>query len=86
MSTPRQNSSRGRHQIEARAKAIGTKVAPFLSPDRISASLDTLAAAAYELQNEHPDVSESLNGLAVILNAARSSRPVGFLTRSIAVR
>lgn len=74
----RQGSSRGRRQIEERAVAIGKKVAPLLDPSSIVASLDTLATAAYQLQNAEPDVSEGLTGLAVILQAARTSQTVRY--------
>jgi hypothetical protein len=66
----------GGRQLEERAAAIGRKVAPLLDPSSIAASLDTLATAAFQLQNAEPDVSEGLHGLAAILHAARTSQPV----------
>ena len=63
-------------QLEERAAAIGRKVAPLLDPSSIAASLDTLATAAFQLQNAEPDVSEGLHGLAAILHAARNSQSV----------
>ncbi|KIM27481.1 hypothetical protein M408DRAFT_165349 [Serendipita vermifera MAFF 305830] len=71
-----QSTLRDGRQVEERAAAIGRKVAPLLDPSSVAASLDTLATAAYQLQNADPEVSEGLHGLAAILHAARTSQPV----------
>lgn len=63
-----------RRQIEDRATIIGKRVAPLLNPESVSASLDTLATAAWELQSSEPAVSERLLGLTAILSAARTSQ------------
>jgi hypothetical protein len=44
-------SVKERRQLEQRAAAIGKKIAPLFNPSTIAASLDTLATAAYQLQN-----------------------------------
>ncbi|KAG8817343.1 hypothetical protein FRC19_011407 [Serendipita sp. 401] len=66
--------STNRREVEQRAAAIGRQLAPILSPERVAASLNTLASAAYELQNTNPDVSEGINGLTYILTAAHNTQ------------
>ncbi|KAG8804910.1 hypothetical protein FRC17_005831, partial [Serendipita sp. 399] len=67
-------TSNNRREVEQRAAAIGRQLAPILSPERVAASLNTLASAAFELQNTETDISEGISGLTYILNAAHSTQ------------
>lgn len=68
-------------QVQSRALALAPQLAPLIEVDgeSVAASVDAVAAAAYDLQFTEPEVAVGLHGLATVLNAARFLKSVNFL-------